>query len=81
MQSNRRRTSPRQGAADGRATRARNLIPGGKSLSGDGSHSPEIKTRVPKDVHARLIERADRDGITPARLVRHAVIEYLDSNE
>jgi predicted HicB family RNase H-like nuclease len=73
--------STRRLVSDGKMVRARNLIPGGKSLSGDGSHSPEVKTRVSKDVHARLVERANRDGITPARLMRHAVMEYLDRGE
>jgi hypothetical protein len=78
VSTNARRASRQRKAIDGEDPRARNLIPGGKSLSGDGTHSPLIKTRVPKDIKDRLVAIAKRDGITESRLIRLAVTDYLD---
>ena len=61
---------------DGKARRARNLIPGGKSLSGDG-HSPELKARVPKALKAEFVAEARQQRTTPAKLLRKIVTDYL----
>lgn len=58
--------------------RARNLIPGGKSLSGDGTHSPIVQTRVPAEVRAKLQQIAERRGVRPSKLLREAIDQFLE---
>lgn len=57
--------------------RARNLVPGGKSLSGDGSHSPVLQARVPAEVRARFDAIAERRGVRPSRLLREAIDQLI----
>lgn len=57
--------------------RRRNLIPGRKSLSGDGSHSPTIRVRVPAELHRQAKKRAAADGVTLSELTREALAAYL----
>ncbi len=59
------------------AARRRNLIPGRKSLTAPGEHSPVVRFRVPEDVRRQLEERASREGKTLSKLVREAVDQYL----
>jgi hypothetical protein len=67
-------------AADAvRAARARNLIPGRKSLSGDGSHSPRVQFRVPESVRDHAQRRADQEGVSLSTLARRALGQYLAS--
>jgi predicted HicB family RNase H-like nuclease len=67
-------------AAEGRdEIRRRNLIPGRKSLSGDGTHSPTIRVRVPSDLHAAAEARAEAEGVTLSTLAREALTAYLAS--
>jgi hypothetical protein len=47
-------------------TRAANLIPGGKSLSGNGKRSSIVQTRVPAVIDAKLQAIAD---VTRVRFV------------
>ena len=61
--------------------RAANLIPGGKSLSGDGSHSPVLQARVPADVRARLDAIADRRGVRTSKLLREAINQFIEREE
>ncbi|BBX30640.1 hypothetical protein B7435_31710 [Mycolicibacterium peregrinum] len=63
--------------ADGKARREQNLIPGGKSLGGDGSHSPALKTSVPESVKEDFSARARAQGSSPAKLLRKLVYDYL----
>jgi hypothetical protein len=58
-----------------------NLIPGGKSLSGDGSHSPVVQARVPEEVRARLNAIAERRGVRPSRLLREAIDQLIEREE
>ncbi|OHU34972.1 hypothetical protein BKG80_18980 [Mycobacteroides chelonae] len=44
-----------------------NLIPGRKSLSGDGTTSPTVQTRVPQWVKDELVAEADELGYKTAR--------------
>lgn len=53
--------------------RTSGLIPGGKSLSGDGTHSPIVQTRVDKNTRETLKQVADEAGIGVSKLVRPAV--------
>lgn len=57
--------------------RKRNLVPGGKSLSGGGAQSPTVQFRVPEATRKRLIERAEAEGVTPSKLARKALNRYL----
>lgn len=59
--------------------RRENLIPGGKSLSGGGKHSPTVQFRVPERLREALDERAASEGVTPSRLARKALEEYLNA--
>lgn len=62
-----------------RLARAReaNLVPGGKSLSGDGTHSPIMQTRVPAAVRDQLQEIAKRRGVGTSKLLREAIDQFL----
>lgn len=55
----------------------RNLIPGRKSLSGDGQHSPTIRVRVPEELRERAEQRAAADGVSLSNLAREALEAYL----
>lgn len=57
-----------------------NLIPGGKSLSGEGKKSPVVQFRVPEGLRALLDERAEEEGVTPSRLARKALEKYLNDS-
>lgn len=59
------------------AARRRNLIPGRKSLTAPGEHSPVLRFRVPDSVHRRLEERAAKEGKTLSKVAREAVEAYL----
>ena len=59
--------------------RSRNLLPGGKSLSGNGKHSPTVQFRVPDQLRGKLDERAAAEGVTPSKLARKALEQYLAS--
>ena len=59
--------------------RRRNLIPGGKSLAGDGSHSPRVQFRVPKSLRAAAEAKAAAEGVSLSVLAREALAHYLAS--
>lgn len=59
--------------------RRRNLIPGGKSLSGGGVHSPRVQFRVPQDLREQAERVAEDEGISLSALARHALEDYLRS--
>lgn len=61
-----------------RAVSEANLIPGGKSLSAPGVHSPRVSYRVPEDVLDAAERQSDAEGITLSKLGRKALIEYLE---
>ena len=58
-----------------------NLIPGRKSLSGNGKHSPVLSVRVSEDARRRLGELAERSGESVSRVARRAIDAYLADNE
>ncbi len=67
-------------ARDGVAeARRRNLIPGGKSLGGDGSHSPRVQFRVPESLRAAAEAKAAAEGVSLSVLAREALEHYLAS--
>ena len=59
--------------------RRRNLVPGGKSMNGDGSHSPRVQFRVPQEIRERAQSRAAAEGISLSALARRALERYLAS--
>lgn len=61
--------------------RSRNLVPGGKSLSGDGSHSPVVQARVSFEVRTRLDAIAERRGVRTSRLLREAIDQFIEREE
>lgn len=52
---------------------------GRPSLTGPGSHSPEIKARVPAELRDRLAAAARDRGTTSSTLIREALERYLAS--
>lgn len=58
-----------------------NLIPGGKSLSGNNTHSPVVQTRVPATVHAKLQVLADRRHVSVSKLLREAINQFVEREE
>jgi hypothetical protein len=52
---------------------------GRPSLTGPGTHSPEIKARVPAELRDRLAAAARDRGTTSSHLIREALERYLAS--
>ena len=69
-------TMAREGVAE---AHRRNLIPGGKSLAGDGSHSPRVQFRVPESLRAAAEAKAAAEGVSLSVLAREALEHYLAS--
>ncbi len=69
-------TMAREGVAE---ARRRNLIPGGKSLAGDGRHSPRVQFRVPASLRAAAEAKAAAEGVSLSVLAREALEHYLAS--
>lgn len=59
--------------------RRRNLVPGRKSLTAAGRHSPAIRVRVPEQLREKAERRAAAEGITLSALTRQALEAYLAS--
>lgn len=64
-------------AAEILAKRNSNLVPGRKSLSRDGSHSPIVQFRSPRKVEGQAL--ADELGISLSELARRAYDNLLDA--
>jgi hypothetical protein len=52
---------------------------GRPSLTRPGARSPEVKARVPEELHERLTAAARDRGVTASRLIREALESYLAS--
>lgn len=59
--------------------RRRNLVPGRKSLSGGGIHSPRVQFRVPDSLRSAAEKRAAEEGVSLSVLAREALQHYLNS--
>lgn len=71
-------TDERSAELEERASRAfANLVPGGKSLSGGSKHSPTVQFRVPESLRGKLVRQASSEGVSPSKLARKALEEYL----
>lgn len=57
--------------------RAKNLRPGGKSLSGDGKHSPVVQVRVSERTRDKLRAIAKARGISVSKLSRKVLDEFV----
>lgn len=57
----------------------RNLVPGRKSLTGGGVHSPAIRVRVPEQLKHDIEQRAEAEGVSISVLARRALQQYLAS--
>jgi hypothetical protein len=53
--------------------RRENLTPGGKSLSGDGEHSPVLQVRVSVELRDRIRAAAADAGMSPSRYARNVL--------
>jgi len=60
-----------------KAAREKNLLPGGKSLSGGTTHSPRLHLVVSADTERRIREEAKRAGMSVSRWLRRTVEEKL----
>lgn len=49
------------------------LIPGGKSLSGDGRHSPSITVVLPREIRDRVKETAASEGMSMSKWLRQLI--------
>lgn len=56
-----------------------NLIPGRKSLSGNGKHSPVVQFRVSETTRAALEEIAAARNVTVSKLSRQVLDEFIES--
>ncbi|HET9875983.1 MAG TPA: ribbon-helix-helix protein, CopG family [Mycobacterium sp.] len=63
-----------------RFERSRNLIPGGKSLSGGSKHSPALNVRLPESELERLDELARRRNVRRSRLAREILHDYIEQH-
>jgi predicted HicB family RNase H-like nuclease len=59
--------------------RRRNLIPGGKSLSGGAVHSPRVQFRVAEELRTQAERVAEDEGVSLSALARHALEDYVRS--
>ena len=57
--------------------RRHGLIPGGKSLSGDGSHSPVLRMVVSDSTKEKVTKAAADEGMSVSRWLRRVVEEKL----
>lgn len=66
-----------------RLARAREatLIPGGKSLSGDGKHSPVVQVRVSETTRDKLKAIAERRRMSVSKLSRQVLDDFVDSHD
>ncbi|EID16288.1 hypothetical protein MXEN_04188 [Mycobacterium xenopi RIVM700367] len=57
--------------------RAKNLRPGGKSLSGNGKHSPVVQVRVSERTRDKLRAIAKSRGMSVSKLTRKVLDEFV----
>jgi len=60
--------------------RAANLIPGRKSLSGEGKHSPVLNVRLPQSEFEKLDRLAERRGVRRSTLARSVLSDFIDEH-
>lgn len=65
---------------EGFEIRRRNLLPGGKSLSASGQHSPVLQVRLSDELEQELKARAAAEGVSVSKLARRAIDEFLHAS-
>lgn len=63
--------------ADEMLARVKNLRPGGKSLSGDGRHSPVVQVRVSEHTRDRLQAIAKARKMSVSKLSRKVLDDFV----
>lgn len=58
------------GIVAGLRRRARNLAPGGKSLSPGKRRSPVVQVTLPEDIHEIVVRRAAEQGVSVSKYAR-----------
>lgn len=61
--------------------RRRNLSPGGKSLSGDGSRSPTIQVTVSKETESQFAELARQRKMSRSKLARKVLEDWIAQHQ
>lgn len=61
--------------------RAKNLLPGGKSLSGDRKHSPVVQVRVSEHTRDKLQAIAKARGMSVSKLSRKVLDEVCRTRD
>ncbi|GAA1524549.1 hypothetical protein BJ978_000452 [Agromyces terreus] len=59
--------------------RRANLVPGGKSLNGDGTHAKPLTIRLPDEVREEIDQIAEAEGVSTSKVARRALVEWLQS--
>ncbi|MEB3021296.1 DNA-binding protein [[Mycobacterium] crassicus] len=59
--------------------RARTLVPGGKSLSGEGKHSPVVQVRVSESTRDALQAIAEHRKMSVSKLSRQVLDAFVES--
>ncbi len=62
------------------ARRNAGLVPGGKSLSGGGRHSPVVQVRVSESPRDKLKAIADSRRISVSKLSRQVLDDYVNTH-
>lgn len=70
-----------QAACEAREARDANLIPGRKSLSGGGKHSPVVQFRVSETTRIKLEAIAKARKMTVSKLSRQVIDEFVAHND
>lgn len=65
--------------AERRFARTRHLVPGGKSLSADGAHSPRVQTVVARETRDELERRAAAARMSVSKYIRRLIEDHLAS--
>uniref|UniRef100_A0AAU8GQH8 CopG antitoxin n=1 Tax=Mycobacterium phage JustASigh TaxID=3158894 RepID=A0AAU8GQH8_9CAUD len=63
-----------------RLAREANLVPGGKSLSGEGKHSPVVQVRVSESTKALLAGIAKSRKMSVSKLSRQVLDDFVDAH-
>jgi hypothetical protein len=62
-----------EGIVAGLRRRARNLTPGGKSLSLGKRRSPVVQVTLPEDIHEIVVRRAAEQGMSVSKYTRELI--------
>ncbi len=66
-----------EAAAEAAERRIAGLVPGGKSLSGEGKHSPVVQVRVSEATQGKLKRIAEARRMSVSKLSRQVLDEFV----